>query len=97
MLTSFIVGGNDLHDIDWNLISPPIKEFLLSLSNKTKEKINIPLKMNSSKTQNKAVVGVLNMALDINEENKIKENEINKDSKEKVRKISAPSSFLVMQ
>ncbi|XP_044266607.1 sodium-coupled monocarboxylate transporter 1-like [Tribolium madens] len=90
LVSSFLVGCSDPHETDWNLVSPPIKNLLFSLSNKTKERLNLPLKIHTNKTQNNAFVGVFNIALDINEENKPQERVT-----EKVRKISAPSSFLV--
>ncbi|XP_015835571.1 sodium-coupled monocarboxylate transporter 1 isoform X2 [Tribolium castaneum] len=92
LVSSLLVGCSDPHETDWNLVSPPIKNLLFSLSNKTKERLNLPLKINSKKTQKNTFVGVFNMALDINDETKPKDSE---KRSEKVRKISAPSSFLV--
>jgi hypothetical protein len=96
LIASFIFGKQDPKDLDWNLLSPPVRKLLLSFSDKNKQRLNIPLKLRPKNSQNVAFIGVLNMGLDINEENKAKE--ITKDfgmNKEKIRKISAPSSFVV--
>jgi hypothetical protein len=96
LIASFIFGKQDPKDLDWNLLSPPVRKLLLSFSDKNKQRLNIPLKLRPKNSQNVAFIGVLNMGLDINEESKAKE--ITKDfgmNKEKIRKISAPSSFVV--
>ncbi|RZC38845.1 SSF domain containing protein, partial [Asbolus verrucosus] len=68
LATSFLFGAQDPQEIDWDLLSPSVRKFLLSLSNRSKERLNIPLKVNSSNTQNIATVGVFNMGLDIYDE-----------------------------
>jgi hypothetical protein len=96
LVASFIFGKQDPKDLDWNLLSPPVRKLLLSFSDKNKQRLNIPLKLRPKNSQNVAFIGVLNMGLDINEESKTKE--ITKDfgmNKEKIRKISASSSFVV--
>lgn len=88
LIVSFITTPENPGNIDWDLLSPPIRKYLLSLGARTKQRLNIPLKMSSNKkVPNYALEGVLNIALDNNEE--YKENEkisLNSDTKEKVRK-----------
>lgn len=79
-ITSFVVGFQDPREIDWNLLSPPIRDFLFSLSNRTKEKFNIPLKLIGKNT--KKIVGVTNMGLEMNEENYQNKEEKSKTKKE---------------
>lgn len=91
LIVSFITTPENPGNIDWDLLSPPIRKYLLSLGARTKERLNIPLKMSlNKKVSNYALGGVLNIALDINDENR--ENEkisLNSDTKVKIKKISS--------
>ncbi|CAH0557553.1 unnamed protein product [Brassicogethes aeneus] len=49
MIGSFVTGYQDPKDVDADLISPPVMNFLMSLSNATKELLNLPLKPNNTK------------------------------------------------
>ncbi|XP_063913872.1 sodium-coupled monocarboxylate transporter 2-like isoform X2 [Zophobas morio] len=89
LVVSFVFGAQSPHDLDWKLLSPPIRKLLSSFSTTTKEKLNIPLKLSTSKRPSVALVGVLNMGLDLKEETKLREMKIEESTK--LRKFSAPS------
>lgn len=101
MLTTIIVGlivslvttPENPGNIDWDLLSPPIRKYLLSLGARTKQRLNIPLKMSlNKKVLNFALEGVLNKALEINEEHKDNgKKNLNSDTKQNARKISHSS------
>lgn len=44
ILGSFATGFEDPREVDGDLLSPPIRNFLHALPDKIKEKLNIPLK-----------------------------------------------------
>lgn len=89
LIISFITGPQNPANVGEELMSPPVKNFLDSLSNSTKEKLNIPLKSNV-KAKDSGLKGVINVALDLSSE-KCLEN-ITKDVKnERFRKTSSPA------
>lgn len=80
IIGSFATGFSDPKDVAEELLSPPMKKFLYSLSDKTKEYLNIPLKPGISQKDH------------IEKDSKINDPELG-DSCEKngkVRKSSAP-------
>lgn len=76
MIVSYLTGFEDPHDVDTDLISPVVYEFLCGLPKSLKEKLNIPLKLNSSGTtksyangdKDMSMNGVVNVTLDISDE-----------------------------
>lgn len=89
LFASFGTGAQDPHEIDWELLSPPIRNLFFSMSNRSKEFFNIPLKLqqkNTKNLQNIALKGVSNLALDVTDEKDIEQ--------EKVRKLSAPPHLI---
>lgn len=89
LIISFITGAQNPANIGEELLSPPIKNFLNSLSNSTKEKLNIPLKGNV-KTKDAGLKGVINVALDLSSE-KCLENKTKDATIERFRKTSSPA------
>lgn len=90
LIVSLITTPEKPGDIDWDLLSPPIRKYLLSLGARTKERLNIPLKMTlNRKVPNFALEGVLNKALEISEDSKGSEKK--SLNNEAIRKISPPS------
>lgn len=49
MIGSFATGHQNPKDVDVDLISPPAFNFYMSLSDRTKDWLNLPLKRNSNK------------------------------------------------
>ncbi|CAH2016558.1 unnamed protein product, partial [Acanthoscelides obtectus] len=91
LIGSVATGATNPGDVDDRLLSPPLRNFLHSLSNTTKEHLNIPLKKASFRK------GTISMISG----NKVREasvrvvdieiGHINEQIKRKIRKISAPS------
>ncbi|CAH2011660.1 unnamed protein product [Acanthoscelides obtectus] len=91
LIGSVATGATNPGDVDDRLLSPPLRDFLHSLSNTTKEHLNIPLKkasfrkgtitMISGNKVREASVRVVDIEI----------GHINEQIKRKIRKISAPS------
>lgn len=85
MIVSAVTGLQDPADVDSDLLSPPLRDLYNSLPNNIKEVLNIPLKA-SVNSKDVALNGVVNLAMDVNDE-KIEKNQ-NKTDDSKDRKIS---------
>lgn len=67
MIVSAVTGLQDPKDVNFDLLSPPLKNFYTSLSNRTKERLNIPLKTNQAPRDIK-LKGIVNPNLNLNDE-----------------------------
>lgn len=68
LIVSYLTGPTNPEDVDTDLLSPPVKEYLYSLPESIKEYLNLPPKTSPSKTDmNKTKVGIVNVAMDIKE------------------------------
>lgn len=89
MLGSLATGPTNPKDVDGDLLSPPVRSFLISLPSKVKERLNIPLKGNEA-TNVKETKEVFTVNLELFDQEK-SQNMFNEQVTTKIRKISAPS------
>lgn len=91
VLGSFATGPTNPKDVDGDLLSPPVRNFLISLPNRIKEWLNIPLKDNGSASAKETIVKeAFTINLELFDQEK-RQNMFNEQMKTKIRKISAPS------
>ncbi|GLV37860.1 uncharacterized protein CBL_06438 [Carabus blaptoides fortunei] len=83
MVISFITGAQNPKDVDNELLSPPIRKLIDSLSTSTKEILNLPLKVPTN-CRNVTLLGIVNRALDMNDE-KVHAEANNKDKNEQTK------------
>lgn len=92
LIVSFITGAEDPHNVNEDLLSPPITNFLQKLPRRIKEVLNVPLKVQ----QNGVTAiskGLVNVALDVSSEKFTQTLRIEATvtgENEKFRKISLP-------
>lgn len=67
MIISFITGLQNPKDVANELLSPPVRKFIETLSTSTKEILNLPLKPPAN-CKNVTLIGVVNRALDMDDE-----------------------------
>ncbi|XP_017784801.1 PREDICTED: sodium-coupled monocarboxylate transporter 2-like [Nicrophorus vespilloides] len=67
VITSVLTGCTDPQEVDADLISPPIQDFLASLPKCIRNKLNLPPKQ-SKQSKDIGLKGVLNASLDISDE-----------------------------
>lgn len=89
LIISLITGAERPENVGEELLSPPVKKLLDSLSNNVKEKLNIPLK-SKAKAKDVRLKGVINVALDMSSE-KCVENITKETVNERFRKTSSPA------
>ncbi|CAG9823599.1 unnamed protein product [Phaedon cochleariae] len=91
LIGSFVTGANKTSDVDDNLLSPPVKEFLLSLSSSAKTfrlKANGCVNVNENIAMDSANIDKVELV----EVRGIKQNDLtDEEIIQKIRKISAPS------
>ncbi|XP_018569267.1 sodium-coupled monocarboxylate transporter 1-like isoform X2 [Anoplophora glabripennis] len=91
VLGSLATGPTNYKDVDGDLLSPPVRSLFISLPNRVKDWLNIPLKDNSGTDTKRSVVKeAFTINLDLFDREK-KQNIFNEQVKSKIRKISAPS------
>lgn len=89
LIISLLTGPEDPHNLNEDLISPPISNFLGKLPNGLKDILNIPLKIKRN-GESAIPKGVVNVALDISSEKFTKSLHVEAKFSGKVRKISLP-------
>lgn len=67
LLVSLLTGAQNPHNLNEDLLSPPIREILHKLPRSVKEALNIPLKMKQN-IGSAVANGVVNVALDVSNE-----------------------------
>lgn len=88
LIVSLLTGAEDPHNINEDLLSPPINEFLHKLPNTVKEALNIPMKLRRNGGVPK---GMVNVALNVSSEKITQTLHIEATVVgEKFRKISLP-------
>ncbi|VEN50359.1 unnamed protein product [Callosobruchus maculatus] len=91
LIGSVATGATNPKDIDDQLLSPPLRDFLHSLSNSTKEFLNIPLKQGSVSKRTISMISGDKVKEPSMRVMDIEIGHINEQLKKKIRKISAPS------
>lgn len=90
LILSFVTGAENPRNINEDLLSPPINEFLHKLPRCVKEALNVPLKMKQN-GGSAVAKGVVNVALDVSSEKFTQSLHIEAAVvNEKFRKISLP-------
>lgn len=89
LIVSLLTGPDDPHNLNEDLLSPPVSDFLHKLPNCIKDALNIPLKCKRN-SENLMPKGVVNVALDISSEKITRSLHVEAHVTGKVRKISLP-------
>lgn len=90
LIVSLLTGAENPHNLNEDLLSPPVREFLNKLPRGMKETLNLPLNLKHNKATAVAK-GVVNVALDISSEKFTQSLHIETAVvNEKFRKISLP-------
>lgn len=89
VVVSLLTGPEDPHNLNEDLLSPPVLDLLHKLPSYVKEAVNIPLKPRHG-CENVVPKGVVNVTLDVSSEKFVNGAHIETKFTGKIRKISLP-------